>query len=149
MATQITSHFTLEEMLTSQTAVRFRYDEQFSPPDAIVKNLVALCENVLEPLRVALRKPIRVSSGYRCPRVNTKIGGASKSQHMQGEAADIQASSMGVEDLYLFIKNSDLPFDQLIQEFDNWVHISFAPRNRRETLRAIKLRNGHTKYLPG
>lgn len=149
MATSITTHFTLEEMLTSQTAVRFRYNEQFTPSEAIVRNLIALCENVLEPLRMILKRPVRVSSGYRCPRVNSKIGGATNSQHMQGQAADIQALNMNVEDLFILIKNSDIPFDQVIQEFDNWVHVSFAPGNRREALRAIKLGNGHTKYLPG
>lgn len=146
MPTHLTPHFTLEELLTSQTAIRFRYDEQFSPPERVVSNLIALCENILEPLRVALKKPVRVSSGYRCPRVNVKIGGARKSQHLDGEATDIQVMSMEVEALFRFIKASDLPFDQLIQEFDSWIHISFSPRNRRDILRATKLGNGHTKY---
>lgn len=149
MPTHLTTHFTLEEMLTSQTAIRFRYDEQFNPPANVISSLIALCENILEPLRRALKKPIRVSSGYRCPRVNAKIGGAKKSQHLDGEAADIQVMSMEVEELFQFIKASDLPFDQLIQEFDSWIHISFGPRSRREILRATKLANGHTKYSPG
>ncbi|WP_439585684.1 D-Ala-D-Ala carboxypeptidase family metallohydrolase [Dyadobacter bucti] len=148
MPTHLTSHFTLEELLTSQTAIRFRYDEQFSPSEQVVSHLIALCENILEPLRVALKQPIRVSSGYRCRRVNVKIGGAKKSQHLDGEAADIQVLSMEVEDLLQFIKASDLPYDQLIQEFDSWIHVSFSKRNRGEALRATKLANGHTKYTP-
>ncbi|MDQ6479773.1 D-Ala-D-Ala carboxypeptidase family metallohydrolase [Dyadobacter sp. LHD-138] len=149
MATQITPHFTMEEMLTSQTAIRFRYSEQFTPPNNVKQSLTALCQHVLEPIRVALAKPIRVSSGYRCLRVNTKIGGARNSQHIDGEAADIQVLSMTVEELYQFIKAGNFPYDQLIQEFDSWVHVSFGPRNRRQSLRAVKLGNGHTKYLPG
>ncbi|GLU53217.1 D-Ala-D-Ala carboxypeptidase family metallohydrolase [Dyadobacter frigoris] len=149
MATQISPHFTLEEMLTSQTAIRFRYNEQFIPPNNVKQSLTALCQNVLEPIRIAVAKPIRVSSGYRCLRVNSKIGGSKTSQHMDGEAADIQVLSITVEELFQFIKSGNFPYDQLIQEFDSWVHVSFGPRNRRQPLRAIKLGNGQTKYLPG
>jgi zinc D-Ala-D-Ala carboxypeptidase len=148
MATQLTPHFTLDEMLTSQSAIRFRYHEQFSPPNEVLDNLERLCENLMEPLRVSLNKPVKVTSGYRCLRVNNKIGGAKGSQHLLGQAADIQVLSMAVEDLFNFIKESDLPYDQLIQEFGSWVHLSFGPQNRRQALRAIKLGNGHTKYLP-
>ena len=146
---QLTSHFTLYEMLLSQTAARFRYDEQFEPSDAIVNNLRTLCQNILEPLRHTLNQPVKVSSGYRCERVNTKVGGSKTSQHLVGEAADIVVFTMTVDGLFEFIKQSGLPFDQLIQEFDRWVHVSFRPNPRREPLRAIKLGNGHTKYLPG
>ena len=149
MATQITPHFTLEEMLTSQSAIRFNYYEQFSPPANVVQSLTVLCQNVLEPIRIAVARPVRVSSGYRCPLVNKKIGGALHSQHMDGEAADIQVLSMTVEALYQFIKAGNFPYDQLIQEFDSWVHVSFGAGNRRQALRAVKLGNGHTKYLPG
>jgi zinc D-Ala-D-Ala carboxypeptidase len=149
MARQLTPHFTLEEMLASQSAIRFRYEEQFTPPREVVENLERLCINILEPLRVSLQKPVKVSSGYRCLRVNKKIGGAKNSQHLRGEAADIQVLSMTVEDLFQLIKKSDLPYDQLIQEFDSWVHVSFGPQHRREPLRAVKLGNGHTRYLPG
>ena len=149
MATQITPHFTLDEMLTSQSAIRFRYTEQFNPPASVVHSLTVLCQNVLEPIRLAVARPVRVSSGYRCVRVNKKIGGAQNSQHMDGEAADIQVLSMSVEALYQFIKAGNFPYDQLIQEFDSWVHISFASTNRKQALRAVKLGNGHTKYLPG
>lgn len=148
MATHLAPHFTLEELLTSQTAIRFRYHEQFDPPTKVVKSLTELCENVLEPVRVAINRPIRVSSGYRCLRVNTKIGGAKKSQHIDGEAADIQVLSMTTEELFQFIKNGNFPYDQLIQEFDSWVHVSFGPKDRRQALRATKLGNGHTKYDP-
>jgi zinc D-Ala-D-Ala carboxypeptidase len=148
VARQLTPHFTFEEMLTSQSAIRFRYLEQFTPTEDIVKSLERLCKNILEPLRVSLGKPVKVSSGYRCLRVNNKIGGAKHSQHLHGEAADILVLSMSVEELFIFIRESDLPYDQLIQEFDSWVHLSFGARNRREALRAVKLGNGHTKYLP-
>lgn len=146
---QLSAHFTLHEMLTSQTAVRYRYDEQFDPSVQIIENLRQLCQRVLEPIRISISVPIRVSSGYRCLRVNTKIGGSKTSQHMSGQAADIQTLSIAPEELFQSIKQLDLPFDQLIQEFDSWVHISFSDNPRGQILRAVKLGNGRTKYLPG
>jgi len=146
---QLSAHFTLFEMLASQSAVRFKYDEQFDPPVEVIESLRQLCKNILEPLRIAINKPIRVSSGYRCLAVNKKIGGSKTSQHMFGEAADIQVFNMSVEQLFQFIRNEDLPFDQLIQEFDSWIHVSFRKNPRKQVLRAIKQGNGHTKYIPG
>lgn len=143
----LSAHFSLHEVLTSQTAIRFRYDEQFEPSPQIVENLRQLSQQVLEPLRTAINVPVRVSSGYRCLRVNTKIGGSKTSQHMLGQAADIQVLSLSTEELFQWIRQQNVPFDQLIQEFDSWVHVSFSPDPRRQILRAIKLSNGQTKYL--
>lgn len=150
----LTEHFSLEEMTVSQTAVRHGFDEQFTPPDSVKENLKALCENVLEPLRAKMREEyhapivITVSSGYRCDRVNSAVGGAPSSQHLKGQAADINAYGGTVEELYQFIKDSGIVFDQCIQEFSRWVHISFNPfgQNRNECLRAIKV-DGKTKYI--
>lgn len=145
---QLSENFTLEEMIESQSAVRLGYDEQFSPPDSVKENLKALAVNVLQPIRITLGKPIHISSGYRCLRVNKAIGGAETSQHVKGQAADINAD-MPVEELYIFIKHSGIVFDQLIQEFGRWVHVSYNPigHNRQQCLRAIKV-DGETKYIP-
>ncbi len=148
---QLTKNFTLEELLLSQTAERLNMNEQYTPPQEVVDNLTALCENILQPFRENLRKGINISSGYRCPRVNTAIGGAANSQHVKGQAADIGVSGTSTETLYKNLKASGLPFDQLIQEFDRWVHISYdpaKPNQRGECLRAVKDANGSTKYLP-
>jgi zinc D-Ala-D-Ala carboxypeptidase len=145
---QLSTHFKLHEMLTSQTAIRYRYDEQFTPSAKIIENLKQLCTQILEPVRIEINVPIRVSSGYRCERVNTKIGGSKTSQHMSGQAADIQVLSLSTEELFQLIRSKNLPFDQLIQEFNSWVHVSFSATPRRQVLRAVKLNNGHTKYLP-
>jgi len=146
---QLSPHFSLREMLTSQSAVRFNYSEQFDPPAEVIESLRHLCKKVLEPVRIAIDKPVRISSGYRCFAVNKKIGGSKTSQHMFGEAADIQVLNMSVEQLFLFIKNGNFAFDQLIQEFDSWIHVSYRKNPRRQVLRAIKQGNGHTKYIPG
>ena len=145
--TNLSQHFTLEEMIRSQTATRLDISEQFAPPESIRENLKSLCENVLEPLRTKLGAPIHISSGFRCERLNQMIGGAKSSQHITGQAADIE-SNISAEELYKFIKDSGIKFDQCIQEFSSWVHISFSEYEQRgECLRAIKV-DGKTRYIP-
>lgn len=143
---KLSAHFKLGEMLVSQTAVRQEITEQFEPSQQVIDNLTALCVNVLQPLREMIKKPVNVTSGYRCKRVNTAIGGAKKSQHLVGQAADINIKGKTTEALFQYIKNSGIPFDQLIQEFDSWVHVSYNSQgNRGEVLRATK-KNGKTVY---
>ncbi len=137
---KLSPNFSLEEMLESQTARRKGIAEQFTPPPEVVTNLKALCKNILQPLRDTLGGPIKISSGYRCPRLNKAIGGAKNSQHMAGEAADIQGIGMTNKQLFNKIKQLGLPFDQMIWEFGNdqnpaWVHVSFGPRNRRQIIK--------------
>ncbi len=145
----LTKNFTLREMLISQEATRNGMTEQFEPSPEIIANLTSLCKNILQPLRERLRVGISVSSGYRSPRVNAGIGGAKNSQHLEGKAADIAASGKPVEWLFQKLRESGLPFDQLIQEFDSWVHVSYDPaRNRHQVFRATKDTNGKTVYTP-
>jgi hypothetical protein len=142
----ISQNFTLEELLRSETASRKNVSEQWTPSDAVKDNLKKLCDNVLEPLRSFVGKPLIITSGYRCKRVNKLVGGSPTSQHTEGKAADFHVSGMTVESLFKFIINLDLEFDQIIQEFDAWVHISFnAGKNRNEILRATK-KGGKTVY---
>lgn len=120
-------------------------------PDATVKkNLTALVDNVLDPLREAYGRPIYVSSGYRCPKLNKAVGGAASSQHMLGQAADIRTKEDTPEEnkkLFDLIVKLGLPFDQLINEYNyDWVHVSFGARHRRQKLKAVK-KNGRTQYI--
>ena len=129
----LTEHFTLGEMLYSETAVRMRV---LNPVDdaAIIDNLLALCQQVLEPLRRSVCQPIRISSGYRSAFINYVVGGAEKSQHRLGEAADLSCP-MGEQQArfyYDFIR-LHLPFDQLLLEHRKktgswWVHVSHTRR---------------------
>lgn len=138
------------ELLKSPEAIRLDIKEQFNPNQEIIDNLKALCEDILEPLREKINEPILITSGYRCESLNNKVGGADTSQHMQGQAADIHINGLSIEDLFQYIKKSDLNFDQLIQEFNNWVHISFnknKKKQRNQVLRAIK-QTGKTVYIP-
>ena len=144
MAT-LTEHFSLEEMIFSETAARHGIDNK--PNAAARQKLLELCENMLEPIRELAGGPITVTSGYRSPTLNSIIGGAPESQHKTGEAADINCPLLNPQALFQRIRQSDLPFDQLIDEFGAWVHVSHRRpgRNRREVLRARKL-NGETIY---
>ena len=134
----LSEHFTLEEMLHSDTAVRENFTEQFNPPQSVIDNLKALCNNVLEPLRAKIGKPIIITSAYRCERVNGSVpGSANHSQHEQGCAADTHVEGMTVEAWYQFIKASVVPVGQLIQEHDLWAHVSHdLGQQRNEYLKA-------------
>lgn len=144
---QFTRNFSLHELL--YTDHRKFDDEQYNPPPEVVENLRALCVNVLQPLRDAIGRPIKINSGYRCPSLNTAIKGATKSQHKTGHAADIVDLTNGNEFLYRKIKELNLPFDQMIDEFGfRWVHVSYDPsRNRKEILQARKDEKGKTIYV--
>ena len=129
-------YFTIVELSASATAKRRGID---NTPSGLVKaNLTKLVSNVLDPLREAYGKPIIVTSGYRCEKLNRAVGGAKNSQHCLGEAADIQAVSKLPADnkkLFELAKKLELPYDQLIDEYGySWIHISYASRNRRQVL---------------
>lgn len=147
---QFTKNFSLYELIESQQARRFSFDEQFNPPESVIRNLESLCKNILQPLRDAINTSITISSGYRCLRVNTSIGGAGNSQHLTGHAADIQCFKTGNELLLKKIATLELPFDQLINEFSYaWVHVSYDKnRMRRQILEATKNPNHKTIYKP-
>ena len=141
-------YFTIEELSKSATARRLGID---NTPTPIAKaNLEKLVDKVLDPLRAAYGRPIIVTSGYRSRELNSAVGGAATSQHRTGEAADIEAATQdraANKRLYDLIIALNLPYDQLINEFDyDWVHVSFGARNRRQRLRAYKDTNGRTKY---
>jgi hypothetical protein len=144
----LTKNFPLREMLRSQSATRLGFEEQFNPGQDIINNLRLLCENILQPLRDSLGRGVFVNSGYRAPRTNESVGGSKTSQHLTGQAADIEVGHLTIEQLYQRIKNSGLPFDQLIQEFDQWVHVSYnAAGGRKQCLRAVR-ENGKVRYIP-
>jgi hypothetical protein len=141
MENQITKNFTLNELTYSATAVKKGIENK--PTEEHYKNMVSLCKNVLQPLREKLGKPITVNSCYRCPKLNTAVGGVKTSQHCNGQAADIEVMGMSNYDLACYIRDN-FEFDQLILEFcDNlkndknsgWVHVSYKDSgNRKQTL---------------
>lgn len=133
-------YFSIAELTKSETASRKGIDNR--PDDKVRKNLTLLVEKILDPLREAWGGPIIVTSGYRCGKLNRAVGGATKSQHMLGQAADIRTViDTPVANKLLFdkIQELKLPFDQLIDEYGyNWVHVSYGPKNRRQILHIKK-----------
>ena len=129
--------FTIDELTKSTTAQQKGIKN--IPTKEVEQNLLALIENILDPLREAYGKPIIVTSGYRCPALNKAVGGASNSQHALGMAADIRTVQDTKEEnkkLFDLIQKLKLPFDQLIDEYNfNWVHVSYSNRNRRQVLK--------------
>lgn len=128
-------YFTMNELTKSQTAALRGIDN--TPTAEAKRNLTALVERVLDPLRERWGAPITVTSGYRSPRLNAAVGGAKTSQHTLGQAADLSAGTKARnKDLFNLLRASGLPFDQLIDEKGySWVHVSYGPRARREVLR--------------
>lgn len=129
-------YFTIHELTRSDTAIAKGISNV--PTEKEKRALEALVENVLDPLREAYGKPIRISSGYRSPALNRAVGGVSNSQHVAGEAADISvASKTENEKLFNLIQSLGIPFDQLIDEKGfSWVHVSYREgRNRKEVLK--------------
>ena len=119
-------YFTIKELCDSDKAVELRIKNE--PKLQEVERMRELIDNVLDPLREAYGKPIKVNSGFRTKELNDVLPGASKtSQHMRGEAADITVfTKEGNKWLFDYIKNN-LPFDQLINEYDySWVHVSYT-----------------------
>lgn len=133
----LTPHFTLQEMTLSQTASRHGIDNN---PELMehIDNLIYTCEQ-LEVIRTRINNPIYISSGYRCPEVNELAGGDKKSQHTKGQAADITCRIYTpLEFLQRIRLVPDLAYDQLILEYNSWVHVSFdrTKKPRQDVLRA-------------
>lgn len=134
-------YFTIEELTRSATAAAKGIDN--TPSRIVRENLERLIERVLDPLRQAWGKPLRVNSGYRCLALNRAVGGVNSSHHLRGMAADITTGNY-VDNAKLFQMAIDLglPFTQLIFEKGNpkvgpaWVHISYDPADvKRQVLR--------------
>lgn len=128
-------YFKLIEFTASATARKLDIDN--TPSKEAIENIEALVSKVLDPLREAFGKPVYVRSGYRSVDLNMAVGGVKNSQHLKGEAADITANSR--EDnqwLFEYIRDN-LPFDQLIDEYNySWVHVSVKADgcNRRDII---------------
>ena len=129
-------YFTIKELTKSDVAKRNKINN--TPTQQEEANLVALVENILDPLREAYGKPIIVTSGFRCERLNKLVKGSKTSQHRFGQAADIRTVEDTIEEnkkLFDLIQKLNLPYDQLIDEYNyDWVHVSYSPRNRKQIL---------------
>lgn len=131
---QLSEHFSLEEFTFSETGSRHGLDN--TPGSKELENLQYTALQ-MESVRDVLKNPINISSAYRSPTVNRAVGStAKKSQHMDGCAVDFTCPKFGTpRKIVEKLKASNIKYDQLILEFDRWVHISFTKEaNRKEVL---------------
>lgn len=150
----LSEKLTVAEFTKSRTAERRGIDNSLTNPNHLA-NAAVLAEKIFQPIRDHFGCPIYVSSGYRSRELNLAIGGSPRSQHMKGEAIDIDMDYKGSvlnAAIFHYIKDN-LEFDQLIWEFgtdDNpsWVHVSYSrlSDNRGNIFIAYKDKDGRTKY---
>ena len=148
---KISEHISYKEATESYTAKRNGIENK--PNEYELTNMVALSENIFEPLRKWVGGPIKINSFFRSSELNKAIGGSSKSQHCEGRAIDIDDvyDHKTNAEMYEYIKEN-LNFDQLIWEFGNddnpdWVHVSYVSEdgNRKRCLKASR-NKGKTTY---
>ena len=118
----LTEHFTLEEL--THTSHR-QFDN--TPNDAELANLRRLAEFLEQVKELLGGKPIMVNSAFRSKEVNDSVGSKDTSQHRAGCAADIRVPGMTPDQVVRAVIASDLPYHQVIREFDAWTHISITP----------------------
>ena len=147
----ISKHISYKEGVYSRTAMRRGIKN--NPNAEQMKNMVAIAEEVFEPLRAWVGGPIKINSFFRSPELNKTIGGSGKSQHCHGQAIDLDDTFGRATnaEMFEFIKKH-LDFDQMIWEFGNdenpdWVHVSYVSedKNRNRCLKAYK-EKGKTQY---
>tara|TARA_R100001510_G_scaffold46878_1_gene43951 strand:- start:77 stop:532 length:456 start_codon:yes stop_codon:yes gene_type:complete len=148
----ISKHISNKEGVYSNTALRRGIENK--PNKEQLANMKLIAEKIFEPLRSFVGGPIKINSFFRCPELNTAIGGSKTSQHCKGQAMDIDDTfgKATNAEMYNWIKEN-LDFDQMIWEFGdndnpNWVHISYVSpdKNRNRCLKAYKDK-GKTKYI--
>ena len=145
---KLSKNFSRSEIEHSNTAKRLGISNEMS--EKHLENMQNLIDNLIQPMRDAIG-PIRISSGYRSPKLNKAIGGSSRSQHSKGEALDLQFWEKGKLNnkvIYDWVLESGVEFDQMINEFDySWIHISLKSKeNRSQVLEAYKNEKGKTAY---
>lgn len=141
---RITEHFTLEEFTHSQTAARNGIDN--SVPEALMPNLLRLAE-MLEAVRKVFGRAVFISSGYRCERVNQLVGSTPPSRHCLALAADFTILPLTPDSVTRTIAGSELPFDQVILEFDHWTHLSVAAPGSSPRAQALIIDRAGTRLL--
>lgn len=151
----LSPHFTLEEFQRSSVAQIHGIDNTI--PVQYIPTLQQLCHTILEPLRAFAGQPIIISSGYRSPTLNIKVGGAYASQHTLGEAADIalpqteytswvdgqRHTDMEITHHWFTFLKDHTDFDQLILEtkngLDYWIHVSCRKNKKKNRHQVLHL----------
>ena len=131
-------NFSMDELTHSDTAARHGIDN--TPNDNQKENLYKLAMEMEDVRELLNNKPIFVSSGYRCLALNELLGSKKTSAHIKGLAADFTCRQFGTPNEIVFaLINSDISYDQVILEFDRWVHISFCEDEETPRKQAISI----------
>lgn len=132
MKEKITTHFTIAEFEHSDTATIHEIENKI--PKDLYQNILYGCEKILEPAREKLGKPIRITSGYRCPQLNKLVGGAANSYHMKGMAADLHVECFehAAELFQKFRANQfvDLCLFEHARNGTCWLHVQWSPHRQ-------------------
>lgn len=132
---RLSKNFYLHEFTRSSVAAKHGIPVVVEPGSEIFHALQRLCRDVLQPIRDALG-PVDISSGYRPPALNSRIGGSRTSAHLYGLAADFTVRGMTPLEVCQWLEQSGLQFDQCIHEHGRWVHIGLKadPAAQRQQL---------------
>lgn len=140
-------YFSIKELSYSDTATAKHIANE--PNEEQRKHLTELIEHLLDPLREAWGKPIRVTSGFRSAKLNATLGGSKTSAHLLGYAADIQPIGESIADFKEFVKDwlkvSRVHYDQYIDErsaVSEWVHLGIRNGKGEQRKQNLKYRNG-------
>lgn len=129
-------NFKLSELIHSQKAIEKNINNM--PDINSLDNLLDLIVYCLQPIRNYIKKPMIITSGFRNKEVNKLVGGKNNSQHLKGQAVDFHVNGLSVKNTIELIKKSEIEFDQLINEYDKWVHVSFVKGKNRKEILSIK-----------
>lgn len=146
----LSKHFSVEELTFSDTGTRLGLNN--SPPQEVYFNLARLSSELLELVRDVIGKPLIITSGYRSLEVNTAIGGAKTSEHMDGRAADFKVAGMTPYEVCRKLEVIKwLEYNQLIHEFGVWTHISVPHLGEKPKLEKLTAKrvDGKTVYTTG
>jgi uncharacterized protein YcbK (DUF882 family) len=131
-------NFTMSELLKSDIAEKYNISN--IPDKQSLDNMLTLIIECLQPIRNFIDKPMNISSGYRSPRLNGHplIQGKDNSQHTTGQAVDFTIKGMTPKQIIEMIKRSGVEYDQVINEHNIWVHISYNKgKNRKQVLEIL------------
>jgi hypothetical protein len=142
----LSQHFTYGMMTNTENRKLLEQNRQEGLK--YLDNLKTLCNNILEPV-IFLIGPMFITSCFRCLTLNSSVGGAKNSQHTLAEAADTRYT-ISLSEAYNKIMASNIPYAQLIMEFNSWIHVSVCdpilyPGKIRQNLNASRV-NGKTVY---